>query len=169
MDGLITGFVYIIRYDLKQFIIIIISLAAAACFCTIGAQTYSEPDSSVRSSPYLLLIGREQDSASNLLCDYLWEQLLKRDFESVIDTCSRVAFSYSDNACIAGHLAHAYLLSNHYEKAREIYLALPEFVDEILNDFDEFAKYGIYHHDFDKIRLIFNTKPHEELKNGSKP
>ena len=154
---------------LKQIIFIIVIFAASAYFGSIGAQTYSEPDTSAISSPYLLLIGRDQDSASNLLCDYLWEQLLKRDFESVIDTCSRIAFSYSDNACIAGHLAHAYLLSNNFEKAREIYLALPEFVDEILNDFDEFAKYGIYHHDFDKIRLLFNIKPHEEQKNGSKP
>lgn len=154
---------------MKLIISIVILFAAVASSGPVGAQTYTEPDTNTSSSPYLLYIGRVQDSASNMLCDYLWGQLLLRDFESVIDTCSRVAFSYSDNACIAGHLAHAYLLSNNFAKAREIYLALPEFVDEILNDFDEFAKYGIYHHDFDKIRLLLKTKPQEEQKNGSKP
>lgn len=135
----------------------------------VCAQSAPEPDTNAHISPYLLFVGHDQDSASNLLCDYLWEQLLKRDFESVIDTCSKLAFSYSDNACIAGHLAHAYLLTNHFEKAREIYLALPEFSKEILDDFDEFAKYGIYHHDFDKIRLLLEPKTNEGQNNESKP
>ena len=148
----------------RYFVILFLFLC---CAVGINAQNAEKADSS--NVPYLLFIGRVQDSASNKLCDYLWDQLVRREFESVIDTCSKVAFSFADNACIAGHLAHAYLLSNQFDKAREIYLALPEFRDEILEDFDEFAKYGIYHHDFDKMRILLQTKTEEENSNENKP
>jgi hypothetical protein len=154
------------KFYLILLFIIFSGLSFAGLPDLCSAQPLVEPDSVPASErSYLLFIGRAQDSVSNKLCDYLWEKLTQRDFDDVIDTCSKIAFSYTDNACIAGNLAHAYLLTNQYEKAETIYLALPDFRKEILADFDELKALGIWHHDIDRIIAVFQSlKKTEETK-----
>ncbi len=67
---------------------------------------------------------------------------------------------------INGNLAHGYLFSNQFEKAKAIYLENKDaklhdgraFSQAVLDDFKEFQEAGVTHPDMEKIKALLTTK-----------
>jgi tetratricopeptide (TPR) repeat protein len=99
--------------------------------------------------------------------DLGWYQLFNRKpREAVAASLKALELSPDDAVLIKTNLAHGYLFSNQFEKAKAIYLENKDaklhderaFSQAVLDDFKEFQEAGITHPDMEKIKALLTAK-----------
>jgi tetratricopeptide (TPR) repeat protein len=88
-------------------------------------------------------------------------QIFNNEFSDAIISAEQGIKYDSTQIWIYANMAHGYLLSGNFEKAKEIYLTYKDvdlngktFAQSCLEDFDEFAKAGIVNPDIEKIKEL---------------
>jgi tetratricopeptide (TPR) repeat protein len=96
-----------------------------------------------------------------------WYQLFNRKpRESIAASLKALELSPDKAVMIKGNLAHGYLFSNQFEKAKAIYLENKDarlnngqaFSQAVLDDFKELQEAGITHPDTEKIKALLTSK-----------
>jgi tetratricopeptide (TPR) repeat protein len=100
--------------------------------------------------------------------DLAWYELFNRKpRESIAASLKALKLSPDDAVMIKTNLAHAYLFSGQFEKAKAIYLENKDakladdkrsFTQAVLDDFKELQDAGITHPDMEKIKILLTTK-----------
>ena len=111
-----------------------------------------------------------EENKRTLTINYLnlsWYELFDRKTKDAIDASKNglnLNANESMNTLLNTNLAHGYLFSGQYQKAKELYLdhkdnKLPDgrsFKQAVLDDFKEFRKHGINHADMKKIEKLLH-------------
>ncbi|MBN2524621.1 MAG: TIR domain-containing protein [Bacteroidales bacterium] len=94
-------------------------------------------------------------------------QLLNKKYSDAIISAQKGIELWEQKIWIEKNLAHAYLFSTQFEKAKEIYLKYKDeemmyqnfkvFKTGCLEDFDYFEEHGITHPDMERIRALLNN------------
>jgi hypothetical protein len=123
-------------------------------------------DYNLLSTKYTELIDAGVHSA-NIYNSAGWNSILAQKFDLAKGYLSRGIALEADNLFLQGNLAHAFILTNQYTNAEEIYKRYKgkklakgvTWKKMVAEDYDLFESIGIRHADFDRIRKLLNIRP----------
>jgi tetratricopeptide (TPR) repeat protein len=159
LDGAIADFSSAIKFDAKD-----------------AADYHSRAQALAEKRQYAAAI-KDLEKAAQLdpkngsnYVDLGWYQLFNRKPRDATTACLKaLKLSPEDAVLIKTNLAHSYLFSNQFAKAKALYLENKDakiaddkrsFSQAVLDDFKEFREAGITHPDMEKIQALFaNPSP----------
>jgi len=109
----------------------------------------------------------KNEALAGAYMELAWYELFNRQFSNAIEASEKglqLNIDESDNLMLTTNLAHGYLFSGQYQKAKPLYLDNKDkkladgrsFKQAVLDDFKEFRQHGLQHPDIKRIESALN-------------